>query len=117
MKVVYVAGAMSADNLPTMLENIHRGVQLASEALEAGYAPFCPHLDVAYKLLRGEDLCVPVNIFYEYSMEILTRCDYILVCAKSNNSVGTKAELEKALELGLPIFSSVEEMVSYDQHK
>jgi len=117
MKTVYIAGAMSADNMPTMLQNIHRGILLGSEALEAGYAPFCPHLDIFYQLMRGEDLNVETEQFYAYSMEILRRMDYILVCSKSNNSKGTKAELQTAMDMGKPIFFSVEEMLAYDKYE
>jgi nucleoside 2-deoxyribosyltransferase len=117
MKTVYVAGAMSANNLPTVMQNIHRGILLASEALEAGYAPFCPHLDVFYQLLRGTDLNLETQQFYDYSMEILKRMDYILVCSNSSESKGTKAEIAMANRMGKPIFFSVEEMLAYDKYE
>lgn len=115
MKTVYIAGAMSGDSLPRVMQNIHRGILLGSEALEAGFAPFTPHLDVFFQLLRGEDLQVEKQQFYDYSMEWLMRSDYVLVCAKSQDSYGTNEEIKKAIELGIPVFSSVEDLLEHSK--
>lgn len=115
MKMVYVAGAMSSDNLPTMLQNIRRGVKMGAKCLEAGFAPFVPHLDIFFQLMEGEELKAEKQDFYDYSMEILTRCNYVVVCEKSENSYGTKKEIEKANELGIPVFNSFEEMLEHSK--
>lgn len=113
MKTVYVAGAMNSDNILGVLENIQRGICYGGQVLKLGLAPFVPHLDVFFKMLGGEDLNIPMQHYYNYTMEFLTKCDYVLVCSKYENSKGTLAEIEKAKELNMPIFYSLEELKEY----
>lgn len=110
MKTVYVAGAMNSNNILGVLENIQRGIYYGGQVLQLGLAPFVPHLDVFFKMLGGEDLNIPMQHYYDYTMEFLTRCDCMLVCPKFENSLGTKAEIDKAKELGIPIYYSLEEL-------
>lgn len=110
MKIVYVAGAMSADNILTMLENIHNGIKLGGEVLKMGYAPFVPHFDIFFKIQSGVDFDIPMQYYYDYTMEFLKRCDYVLVCPNSENSVGTNNEIKKAKELGIPVFYDIKDL-------
>jgi hypothetical protein len=110
MKTVYVAGAMNGSNIIEVMNNIRRGVKLGADIFKLGYAPFIPHLDIAFILQNPIDLSLPIEMYYDYSMEFLTRCDCIIVCEKSENSKGTKLEIEKAKQLGIPIYYSVEEL-------
>lgn len=107
MKIVYVAGAMNGSNILDVLGNISRGIKVGAELLELGYAPFVPHLDIAFKLQGGDNFNVDMQTYYDYTMEFLTRCDFVIVCPKSENSKGTKLEIEKAKELGIPVYYSV----------
>ena len=110
MKTVYVAGAMSANNILDVLGNISRGIKLGGELLQLGYAPFVPHLDVFFKIQGGDDLQIPLDHYYNYTMEFMTRCDCVLVCPKSENSSGTVAEIKKASGLGIPVYYSIDEL-------
>ena len=107
MKAVYVAGAMNGSNILEVLENIERGISLGGEVAKYGMAPFVPHFDVAFAL-RGIQL--PMQFYYDYTMEFLTRCDCVVVCSKSENSTGTKNEIAKAKELGIPVYYSMWEL-------
>ena len=111
MKRVYVAGAMSADNFLEMLENIHDGIKLGSELLKNGYAPFVPHLDIFFKIQNGSNFQVPMQYYYDYTMEWLKASDCVLVCPNYKNSVGTKAEIAKAEEMGIPVYYSLEDLM------
>lgn len=117
MKTVYIAGAMSADNILTMLENIHRGIKMGSEVMKNGFAPFVPHFDIFFKIQNGVDFNVPMQYYYDYTMEFLTRCDCVLVCEKSENSIGTQAEIKKAKELNIPVYYSLEELMLGEQER
>jgi len=110
MKKVYVAGAMSADNILEMLQNIHDGIKLGAELLKRGYAPFVPHFDTAFKIQNGVDFDVPMQYYYDYTMEWLKVSDAVLVCPNWKNSKGTLAEIEKAKELSIPVYFNLEEL-------
>lgn len=111
MRKVYVAGAMSADNILQVLENISVGVEYGARLLEKGYAPFVPHLDIAFKLQQGTNYNVPMDYYYEYTMEWLKASDCVLVCPNWENSKGTIAEIETAKSRGIPVYYSLEELI------
>ena len=110
MKKVYVAGAMSADNILEMLQNIHDGIKLGSELLKDGYAPFVPHFDTMFKIQNGVDFDVPLQYYYDYTMEWLRASDMVLVCPNWKNSKGTLAEIKEAERLGIPVYYSLKEL-------
>jgi len=108
-KRVYVAGAYSADNVIDVLGNMRRGMQLSLKVLQAGYAPFVPWFDYHFSLL-GE---VTLQDYYDYSMAWLEVSDAVLVTPGWEESNGTKTEIERAEELGLPVYFSMEELLKY----
>ena len=115
MKRVYVAGAMSADNILEMLQNIHDGIKLGSELLKNGYAPFVPHFDIFFKIQNGVDFQVPMQYYYDYTMQWLEASDIMLVCPNYKNSVGTKAEIARAEELGIPVYYNIEDLLENEK--
>lgn len=109
MKKVYVAGAMSGNELE-YLRNLRKGIRLSVEVLQAGYIPFSPFIDYPFFLALREDEEITGEQIKNYSMEWLKVCDAILLVPGWENSKGTKAEIEKAIELNIPIFTSLEEL-------
>jgi hypothetical protein len=110
MRRVYVAGAYSADNVVGVLNNIREGIRLSTEVLLAGYAPFCPWLDFHFQLmLRGDERLAVVD-YYRYSLSWLDVCSAVLLVPGWENSRGTLAEIERAQQLGIPIFKSIAEL-------
>lgn len=116
MKKVYVAGAMSADNILDMLNNISKGIKLGSQLLEKGYAPFVPHFDIFFKIQNGVDYNVPMEFYYNYTMEWLKASDCVVVCDGWENSKGTKAEIEMATKLNIPVYFSINELLIADKN-
>ena len=51
-----------------------------------------------------------MQYYYNYTMEWLKVSDMVLVCPNWQNSKGTKAEIEKAKELGIPVYFDIEEI-------
>ena len=111
MKRVYVAGAMSANNILQMLENISEGIKVGAELLRLGFAPFVPHLDIAFKLQQGKGYEVPMEYYYGYTMEWLKASEAVLVVPGWETSTGTKAEIAKAQELNIPVYYSIDELI------
>ena len=110
MRCIYVAGAYSADDAISVFTNMRRGIHLAIEVLNAGFAPFVPWFDYHFSLLEH----IPLYKYYEYSMSWLEKSDGVIVQPiGSRKSIGTQRELDKAKELGIPIFKSIEQMKEY----
>lgn len=113
MRKVYIAGAMNADNILTMLENISIGIRMGGEVLKLGLAPFVPHFDILFRLQQGKDFDVPMQTYYDYTMEFLKTCDCVLVCPGWENSKGTKAEIAEACSREIPVFFSLDRLKEF----
>jgi hypothetical protein len=100
MKKIYLAGAYSADNVMDVLHNIGIGIKMATKILKEGNAPFCPWLDYHFAM---EDQTIPKENFYKYSLAWLEVSDEIWVIPDWKDSKGTIKELDRALELNIPI--------------
>lgn len=112
-KRIYVAGAMSGDNILTILNNISDGIHKGAELLELGYAPFVPHTDVLFKFVKGDDYKVPMEYYYNYTIEYLKVADAVLVCDNYKNSKGTREEIELAERAGIPVFYNIRQLDNY----
>ena len=110
MKCIYVAGAYSADNVISVLDNMRRGMRAATEVLLTGYSPFCPWIDFHFHLMLREPETLTVEDYYNYSMAWLERSDAMLVLPHSEHSKGTQAEIRRAQELQLPIYYSIKDI-------
>jgi hypothetical protein len=100
---VYVAGKYSADNVLDVLKNIGRGQQACARLFAAGLAPFCPWHDKSFITDRPDD-DFTVQQFYDYSMAWLEVSDCVLVLPGWKESTGTRAEIDRAYELDIPVF-------------
>ena len=110
MKRIYIAGAYSANNIITVLDNMRRGMRAATEVLLLGYAPFAPWFDYHFSLMLLDNEQLDINDYYEYSVAWLAVCDAVLVLPNSEYSNGTKRELEYAVSRGIPVFHSIDEL-------
>ena len=105
MKRVYVAGPYSADNVLGVLDNVRRGIHWATLVFEAGHAPYCPWLDMHYRLmsLRGTDEAMQVEDFQKASLAWLRVSDVLLAIPGWQQSKGTMAEIAIAEQRGIPV--------------
>lgn len=67
---VYVAGPYSK---PDPVENSNRAIRVCTDLLDAGYAPFCPHLSLAWHLVTPR----PYETWLEYDFEWIRACDVL----------------------------------------
>ncbi len=107
MKTVYVAGAYSADNGVSVLDNMHEGMRLSTRVLLAGYAPFCPWMDYHFQLMLRGNESLSVDDYYEYSIAWLKVSSAGLLVPGWSNSKGTQKELKIAYELKIPVYESL----------
>ena len=99
MKRIYVAGKYNDDNVIGVLNNIKKGTKKCVEILKKGDIPFCPWLDFQFQWYGD----LTAEEFRKYSMSWLEVCDILYVLNNWETSGGTKAEIKRAEELGIPI--------------
>lgn len=98
-KVVYVAGPFRAANQWQQFQNIRRAETLAFEVWRLGAVAICPHLNTAH----FQD-ALPDKVWLDGDLEIVRRCDAVVLVAGWERSQGAKLEKQLAHELGIPVF-------------
>lgn len=109
---VYVAGPYSGGNVLSVLQNIGRGQKVCAELFIRGFAPFCTWHDKSF-VVDYPNVNFTVEDFYGYSIEWLKVSDVMLVIDGWENSQGTIAEIKLAEELGIPIFYTMDSLLTY----
>jgi len=104
MILVYVAGPYRAKTPRGIVENIRKAEAVAIKYWKRGYAVICPHLNTA--LLDG---VAPDEVWLKGDLEMLGRCDIIVMMRGWENSKGATAEHNYAKEMGIQvIYDAVE---------
>jgi hypothetical protein len=99
MKIVYVAGPFRAPTAWQIAENIRHAERYGLEVATRGAMPLIPHANTAHFHGIGAD-----QFWLDGTMALLRRCDAILLVPGWQRSSGTRAELEEAKRLALPVF-------------
>jgi len=110
MKKVYVAGKYNDDNVIAVLENMRLGMKVSAELMTRGFAPFCPWLDYHFVLMRPESVKITVEDYQKYSMAWLEVSDCVLLLSNWWRSRGAIKEVDRAKELGIPVYYSINEI-------
>lgn len=108
MKVAYVAGPFRGPNAWEVEQNIRRAETLALEVWRLGMAAVCPHANT-----RFYDKAATDDVFLDGDLEILRRCDAVLLTpdwARSRGATNEKAEAER---VGIPVFFSLSELYAW----
>lgn len=101
MRVAYVAGPYrSKAGIHGIKANINAAMDVARQLWLMGYAVVCPHGNTA--LMDGVD--APDSIWLDGDIEILGRCDLIVMIPGWEASSGAQGELQAALDIGLPAY-------------
>jgi hypothetical protein len=108
MRVIYVAGPYRGPNSWEIEENIRRAERAALEVWRAGAACICPHTNTRF--FQG---AAPDSVWLEGDLELLRRCDGILMVSGWTSSSGAKAEKALAESLYLPVFYSIYDLKRY----
>ena len=102
MKMIYIAGKYRAENEYGIWVNV-RTAQLATfKILEEmdGWAPICPHANT-----HGAGGIRDDEYILECCLEIMSRCDAVLLLPGWEESEGSVAEVHAAAELMIPCFT------------
>lgn len=121
-KRVFVAGPVVLGDLR---ENIRRACAAGKAMLEAGLAPFVPHLScymgqVQYEVPPGQWVGpepevlpwgMPVENWYETDLAWVAVADALL--RLPGEGKGSDGEVARARELGIPVFFAVEDVIAW----
>lgn len=102
MRRAYIAGPYSGADIIIILGNIRQGINKAAQLMREGYAVFCPFLDFLIALMPGKQ--ISKEAYQSNSMAWVECCDVMYVLPGWESSNGTKREIARAQELGIPIF-------------
>ena len=95
MKVAYIAGPYKATSEWAVWMNIQRASEVALKYWKLGCAVICPHRNTAFFGGACED-----RIWLDGDLEIMRRCDVVVMIPEWERSSGARREHEVALALG-----------------
>ena len=119
-KFVYVAGPLSCggtystNNAIDYLYSVRELTTVSVKLLREGYTPFCPAVDFLYFMVGGREERIKEAEIKRYSKDWLEKCDCVVLCKGWKKSPGTLKEIERADELGIPVFNSLRAFLERD---
>lgn len=108
MKLVYVAGPFRGPSSWDIECNIRRAEALALEVWRLGAAALCPHCNTRFFQGAADD-----KVWLEGDLEMLRRCDALIVTPDWSRSSGARAEVKFAYEHGIPCFNNLASLQLY----
>jgi hypothetical protein len=94
MKLAYIAGPYRTGHGRTVFENIQAARAVAVKYWKLGYAVICPHSNTAF----FDGLC-PDDTWIEGDLEMLRRCDVVVMMKSWRQSAGARKEFRLACRL------------------
>lgn len=108
IRIVYVAGRFSAPDQWQRARNVRAAENLAFAVAQAGAMPLNP-LNNTHNFFGT----LTEEFWYAGTLELLRRCDAMILVPGWEDSKGVKAEVEEARKRGMPIFERVEELKAW----
>lgn len=108
MKVVYIAGPFRGANYWEQENNIRRAEKLAHDVWLLGAAALCPHTNTRF--FQGS---APDDVWLEGDLELMRRCDAVILTDLWWRSLGATAEANEANRRGIPVFERLEDLESW----
>ncbi len=106
MKVFYIAGPYRADTPRKVLENIRAAEKVAMDVWKSGNIALCPHLNS--RLMDG--VCDD-SVFLKGAIELMKRCDGVVLVPSWLLSAGAKAEIRIAKEINIPVYKNIKDIM------
>lgn len=103
--VVYVAGPFRGRSAWEIECNIREAEALSLECWRRGFPTICPHANT-----RFIHEALPDEAYLRGDLEILLRCDALLLTPRWMLSAGARAERKFAEENGIPVFETLAEL-------
>lgn len=106
MKLVYIAGSYRAANPWLIEQNIRKAEELCLEVWKNGHVGVCVH-----SMCRFMYLAAPDEVWLKGDLEILGRCDAMLLVPGWESSAGTLGEIEYCNRHKIPIFENLKDCI------
>ena len=105
MIVVYIAGPFRGPNAWAIEQNIRRAEELALAVWRSGMAALCPHTNTRFFQGASDD-----DVWLQGDLELLLRCDAVLLVPGWERSQGAMAERARAIEGDIPVFEDLDRL-------
>lgn len=112
MKRIYIAGKYNDNDVVKVLSNIRKGIDMAAWLIKNGYAVYCPFLDFQLAFTPSGNF-LEKSDYQDNSMAWVDVSDALMILPGWETSGGTKREIARAKELGIPVFHSAPELFSW----
>ena len=107
--MVYVAGPYTGESEREVQTNIEVATRVAVEAIKRGWLTYTPHRESGF-LDAYKGLTSAQDFWYEWTISAMLRCDAVVLCPGWQGSIGTTFERRVALEAGVPVYDTVDEL-------
>ncbi len=108
MKLIYIAGPYTGATPHDVDRNIINAREMAHEAMKKGWFPITPHMNTAgFERVAPE---ITEKFIVDGYLEILSRCDAVLMCPNWERSGGSVKEYHYAKEKGINVYESVQNL-------
>jgi len=99
---VYIAGPYTKGDVAI---NVRNAIEAGDELLERGFVPFIPHLTHFWHMLFPK----PYEKWLQYDNQWIGSCDCLLRLPGESN--GADLEVEFARKRGVPVYTSIEDLI------
>ncbi len=114
MRVIYIAGPFRAassyvaghQDMFEVQRNIMNAMALGLQVWRAGAVALIPHANTMFFTGSADD-----SVWLEGDLELLRRCDAVLLTEDYNRSSGAKAERVFAIEHNIPVFHHIDDLL------
>lgn len=100
--LIYVAGPFRASTRWDEEQNIRTAEAAGYEIAKLGAYPVIPHSNTRGYFSDAQ----PGEFFLDGTLELMKRCDAVLLLPRWIESTGARAEKEEAERLGIPVFGA-----------
>jgi len=111
MKLIYVAGPYRSDGTYGIMQNIRKAEDVTVQLWNLGVAVICPHKNTAFldgaidgETMDGKGAVADVSLFFKGDLEMMVRCDAVVLVPGWQKSKGTVQEKTLAVIRGIPVF-------------
>lgn len=108
MKVIYIAGKFRGANAWEVEQNIREAEAMAFNVANLGASFICPHTNT-----RFFDGTINDEFWLDATMELLRRCDAVMLVDNWQDSRGAQAEVAEAQRLQMPVFDYLPELAKF----
>lgn len=110
MKIVYIAGPYRGTSYWQQVLHIREAEAAGLEVWKRGMVALVPHLNTAH--FQGE---LPDAVWLAGDLELMARCDAVLMVGKWDESQGAMKEYMVALEADQPVFYNLNALQEWAQ--